>query len=327
MNFKDIIGQKELITNLKYVLLSGRIGHAYIFSGPAGTGKKMVASIVAGFLICDNPGPDGPCGVCQACLLYEGGTNPDFRSVRTEEASIGVDEIREIQGDVTIRPMYSKRKVYLIEDADKMTVQAQNCLLKTLEEPPPYVVIILTASNHKALLETVRSRSQRIHFKKYTGEEVRQAVIRRFGEGHPGIDLAVRYGDGVIGAALELAGNSRFAALREDVLGMVADLPKPRYSDIFSLTAFFEENRDYTDFILDTMLFYYRDLLVIKVTGNEKMLINPDKKDIILNNARKFSLQSIAANIEQVEFARRALKQNANFQLVLENLLIKLQGE
>lgn len=156
---------------------------------------------------------------------------------------------------------------------------------------------------------------------------MRRAVVEKFGPDHPGMDLAVRYGDGVIGAALELAGNPRFASLRENALELAAGLPRRLYSEVLGLTAFFEENRDYIDFIFDTILFYYRDLLAIKVTGNEKMLINQDKKDIIFNNARKTGLRRIAANIEEIEAARRAIKLNANFQLAVENMLIKLQGE
>lgn len=325
MDFNGIIGQKEIVGSLKRSLANGRVGHAYIFGGPPGIGKRTIAGIFAGFLLCNAPGPDSTCGVCQACLLYEGGTNPDINRVRLTESSIGVDKIRDIQGDVSIKPMYSRKKVYIIEDAEKMTVQAQNCLLKTLEEPPPYVVLILAVSNHEALLETIRSRAQRLYFRKNTAGQVRQAVEARFGKDRPEDDIAVDYADGVIGTALELAGSGDFAALREKTIRMASGLAQIKLPDIFSLTPFFEDNRQHIDILLDIMLLFYRDLLVVKKTGNENMLINPDKKDIILNNVRKYSLQRLIAAIGQVEAARRAIKLNVNFQLVIENMLIKLQ--
>ncbi len=327
MNFSDMIGQKELIESLVNALNHDRVGHACIFSGPAGIGKKTAAAIFAGMLLCEAPTPVDRCGRCQACRLFDSGSNPDFRAVRTDGASIGVDEIRDIQGDVAIKPMYSRRKVYIIEEADKMTVQAQNCLLKTLEEPPSYVVIILTASNYEALLETIRSRSQRSSFKKYTQAQVRQAVADKFGPAARGVDFAVAYADGVIGTALQLVGTEEFLALREKTLEIAGRLKKPGLSAVFGIYGFFEENKEDIDIILDILSLYYRDMLVAKKTGNENILINSDKKDIIFNNAREYPAQRLVAGIEQIEAARRAIKQNANYQLAVEHMLIKLQED
>jgi DNA polymerase III subunit delta' len=327
MNFNNIIGQTEIILNLKNSLTNDRIGHAYIFSGPVGIGKRTVAEIFASLLLCRNPLDGSVCGKCQACMLLESGSNPDFRRIQAEGASIGVEEIRDIQGDVVVRPMYSPRKVYIIEEADKMTVQAQNCLLKTLEEPPPYVVIILTASNYEALLETIRSRSQRLKFKKNSYEQVRQAIEHKYGKEIKGIEFAASYADGVIGTALELAGTGEIIQLREKTAGLLAGLQHSKLSDIFNVFGFFEENREYVDIIFDMMVLFYRDMIIMKETGNEKLLINSDKKDIILNNAPAFPVQKLVANIDLIEAARRAIKQNANYQLAIENMLIKLRED
>ena len=327
MNFDDMIGQKEVTGSLLNSLFRDRVGHAYIFSGSAGIGKRTVAGIFAGLLLCTDLNEGKVCGICQACLLYGNGSNPDFRRIWSEEASIGIDEIREIQGDVTLRPMYSKRKVYIIENADKMTVQAQNCLLKTLEEPPPYVVIMLTVSNYEAMLETIRSRSLRLSFKKYTQEQVRQAIESSCASGATGLDFITAYADGVIGTALELAGSEEFVHLREKTIGMLSKIRGTSLSDVFGLSSFFEENRDSIDLIFEIMVVYYRDLLVARETGNENMLINSDKKDIIFINAKAYKPQKLLADIDQIDAARRALKQNANYQLAIDNMLIKLQED
>ena len=327
MGFDVIIGQEEVIRSLENALKNDRIGHAYIFSGSAGIGKKTVAHIYAEMLICDAPDTSGPCGKCQACRLLGSGTNPDFRLIKAEGSSIGVDEIREIQSSVAIKPMYSKRKVYIIEDADNMTVQAQNCLLKTLEEPPSHVVLILTASNYESLLETIRSRSRRLSFKKNTLAQVRQILMERYGNDARGIEFAAAYADGIIGTALDLMGTEEFIGLRESAFDMVNRIKNSSLSGVFSSFGFFEENKDDFDVILDIMAMFYRDMLVAKETGNEKILINSDKRDIIFNNARKYSPQQLVTGIEQIEAARRAVKQNANFQLAVEHLLISLQEE
>ncbi len=327
MGFDIIVGQEEVIRTLENALKNDRIGHACIFSGPAGIGKRTVAGIYAEMLICDAPELSNPCGRCQACRLFASGANPDFRRIKAEGASIGVDEIREIQGSVAIKPLYSKRKVYIIEDADNMTVQAQNCLLKTLEEPPSYVVLILTASNYESLLETIRSRAQRLSFKKNTHAQVRQLLADRYGSEARGMEFAAAYADGIIGTALELVGTEEFTGLRERTFDIASGIKKKGMSGVFSVYSFFEDNKEDFDVILDMMVTFYRDMLVAKETGNEKILINSDKRDMIFNNTLKYTPQQLVAGIEQIEAARRAVKQNANYQLAVEHMLIKLQEE
>lgn len=325
MDFRDIIGQEDVVRGLQYAVGMDRVGHAYAFCGPQGIGKRTIAGIFAGVLLCEAPVGGESCKACQACRLYAGEANPDFRRIMADGASIGVDEIRDIQSDVVIKPMYSKRKVYIIENADKMTVQAQNSLLKTLEEPPHYVTIILTVSNYEALLETIRSRSQRISFRKNSYAQVRQAVINKYGSQAEGIDFAVSYADGVIGSALELAGSEEFVALREKIFEITGQLRNQKLFDIFGVHSYFEENKDDFDVILDIMTMIFRDMLVVKEVGNENILINSDKKDIIFNNARRYSPRQLISGIEQIEVTRRAVKQNANFQLAVEHMLMKLQ--
>lgn len=327
MDFNSVIGQTEVKGILKRAMSEERVGHAYIFSGPAGIGKKTIARIFAGLLLCEDPHDGATCGKCKACLLYQSGSNPDCHIINTEEASIGVDLIREIQADVAIKPMYSRRKVYVIEDAVKMTDQAQNCLLKTFEEPPSYVVVILLTTNYESLLETIRSRAQRLNFRRYTYEQVCQAVTENCNSGSDIVELAAGYSDGNIGMALELAGSAEFARLRDLIFSRLAGVAKGKIDDVLEFTKLLEEYKDSTELLLDIMLLYYRDLLVMCETGNENMLINSDKKDMICNNARMYFGQRVIDSISAVEAARRALKQNANYQLVIDDLLIRLRED
>lgn len=327
MNFESIIGQTEIISGLRNSILNDRIGHAYIFTGPRGIGKKTVARIFAGLLLCKETNAFEPCGHCPSCRLQEVGSNPDYREIDTDGASIGVDDIRSIQGDIVVRPLYSGRKVYLILDAERMTAQAQNCLLKTLEEPPGYAVIILTAANYDALLETIRSRGIRYNFKKNSPEEVRSFLESKYGKNLKELDFISSYSDGIIGTALELADSDEFVRLRERTLDIVLKLVKCGPEVCFEVYDFFEENKAGINLILDIMMLFYRDLLMVKKAAKQNILINSDKKDIIFNNASNFSPHKLVRNIDLIEMTRRNVKQNINYQLSMEVLLMKLRED
>ncbi|MGI6667981.1 MAG: ATP-binding protein [Acetivibrionales bacterium] len=325
MNFNGIIGQHEVVESLKRSLSEDRIGHAYIFSGPAGIGKKTISRVFAAFLLCENPGQAAVCGECKACLLFRNGTNPDFYRINTEEAAVGVDLIRRIQDDSVLKPIYSRRKIYIIENAEKMTDQAQNCLLKTFEEPQRYVVVILLTTNYEALFETVRSRAVHYHFRKYSREQVSRAIRESTRKDGEAIKLYADYSDGNIGMALKLARSGDFSLLRDSITALLPGVEKGSVDDILEFAGLFEKNRDRIGLLLDIIQLYYRDVLVLSETGNANILINSDKKDMIMDSARRHRSRSIAEKIEAVEAFRRALKLNANYQLAMDNLLFRLR--
>jgi len=327
MDFSGIVGQKEIVDSLRNSIASGRVGHAYIFSGPKGIGKKTMARIFTGLLLCEKSDGAERCGECPPCLLFDSGSNPDFKEINPADSSIGVDDIRDMQSDIIIRPLYSNRKVYLITDADRMTVQAQNCLLKTLEEPPSYAVIILTSSNYDVLLETIRSRAVNYNFKKNSFEEVKEFLKTNIKLEDKPIDFIASYADGIIGTALKLAASDEFTGIRDKTIDMIIKLSDSKLASVFDIYKFFDENKSYIETVLDIMVLFYRDLIMVKKEQSGHILINSDKKDIILNSARRFSLRKLLSNIEAVETANKYLRQNANFQLTIEVMLMKIQEE
>ena len=327
MNFDSIVGQREVKESLSNAIRKETVAHAYLFAGPRGIGKRTVAEAFAGILLCGEGPEDRACGCCVCCQMTKSGSNPDFRVVEAEGNSIKVEDIRNLQNEIMIKPLYAKRKVYLILDADKMTVQAQNCLLKTLEEPPGNVVLVLTTANYNAILETIRSRTLKYSFKKNTREEVVQILHSRVEGDLKNLEFITAYADGIPGTALALAGSEEFAALREKTIGLCFQLASSKLVDIFSFYDFFETNKSRVEGIFDIMVLLYRDLLVSKKSSNGNVLINSDKKDMIKENAENFPVDKLISNIEEVEAARKAVKQNANYQLAIEVMLMKLQEE
>ncbi len=324
MPFEDIVGQKEVMEHIRQAVVGGKVGHAYVFSGPEGIGKKTVAGIFAEMLLCTSPVGGKPCGGCQACMLFGSGVNPDFRRISVGGGGIGVDDVRKMLSDMNIKPLYSARKAFVIEDAGDMTIQAQNCMLKTLEEPPPYAVLILTVSNYEALLETIRSRVTRINFRKNSHMEVKEAIVKRLGCGKDEAEVAAALADGVIGRALEMAESDEYRSIRDKTFSTLERLNSTGISGIFDAAAFFEDNREDYDSIFNIMETYYRDIMVAGETGNENMLINKDKKDIIFSNVRNYSSTRLVSIIGQIVEVRREIKQNANYMLAIENMLIKI---
>lgn len=200
--FQDIIGQEKIVEHLKAAVETGNVNHAYILQGERSCGKEFIARIFAKALQCDNPQNGEPCCECQSCKQADSGNQPDIIRVTHEKPNtIGVEDIRKITGDVAIKPYSSKRKIYIINEAEKMTVQAQNALLKTLEEPPAYVVILLLTTNVDALLQTIQSRCVLLTMKPVRDELVKQYLMRDVQVPDYKADVCVAFARGNVGRA------------------------------------------------------------------------------------------------------------------------------
>jgi DNA polymerase-3 subunit delta' len=317
-----MLGHNKVINTLKAAIKNDNVSHAYIFEGPDGIGRRETALSFASMLMCEES--DEPCGQCKSCLLFNEASHPDFKEIYHVDKSISVEDIRNILEGLIIRPLYSKYKIILINNADSMTVQAQNALLKSLEEPPPYMVFILTVQSSAAIAQTVRSRCQRIFFDRMAPEEIIAILEAKYGDRRPEWDFIVSYADGVIGTALSLVDAPYYLEIREDVLDAAVQLMTSEDTDIFKVYDVFDKNNDKIDYILRVLLLFYRDILVYGQTSDFSILINSDKKDIIVKN-RNISLSKLLKCIHAVWGAKRGLEVNANFQLAIEVMLMKLQ--
>ena len=173
MNFDNIIGNDSVKKELRKTVQNNLIGHSYIFQGTEGIGKELFAECFAKEILCGNL---NGCDTCKSCIMFNSNNHPDFMVINQDETALKIEEIREVIKKVIEKPIISKNKVYIINAADKMTREAQNCLLKTLEEPPEYMTMILIVSNENALLTTIKSRCTKITFNKLSNDEIRRYI-------------------------------------------------------------------------------------------------------------------------------------------------------
>ena len=228
-----MIGQERLLELFQRSKLHGSLGHAYLIEGPSGTGKRSLAALVSRGLLCHGD-PSGACGACASCrkALIHGAHRDLIRVVREETRrggkvvtarNIKIDQIREVQEILPFPPIEGRVKVILIEEAERMGVEAQNALLKSLEEPPSYNVFLLLVTNRSRLLPTVLSRCQLLTMTPLSDEIIRREVVRRLPEAEASaVDEAVALSGGSLGEALLIAADERWAALRGELRGVIS---------------------------------------------------------------------------------------------------------
>ena len=322
-SFSEIIGYNGIIDSIKSSILSGRISHAYIFDGQAGMGKTMLAKAMAKTVQCEAHGADA-CGRCISCRTFESNNNPDIFYVTSTKKSIGVDDIREQVIKPMETPPYRYRyKVFIIGNADTMTPAAQNALLKTIEEPAAYGLFLLLSENYNAFLPTVISRCVVFRLKPLPETEVMRYLARN----HIGEEQARFYSafsQGNIGKAMRLASSQTFTEMRETVISLAQALRRMDMPDLFARYRVLEPYKDDIQELLDLFMLWYRDVIIMKETDNARFLFQPDKQNEIYAEAQATDLSSLYKKFDAIWQAKRNLKQNGNFQLTLEMMLLSL---
>ena len=217
--FENIVGNQKIKEILKKAIKSNRLSHSYMFIGTEGIGKKLFAKELAQAILClDEKKQENAsfCGECKSCIEFISNNNPDFIYIEQEEGKVKIDQIRNMQMRVAEKPIISNNKVYIIDDADLMTNEAQNCLLKTLEEPPEYVTIILIGKNEENFLTTIRSRCTKIYFNKISNDELEKYLAKN-NISDITEDL-LQIADGSIKKALEIKNNGEIYSLLENIM-------------------------------------------------------------------------------------------------------------
>lgn len=343
-DFADIIDQDQMKEHMQNALETGKISHAYIISGENGSGKEYIAKIFAKALLCEKKeNRDGyieACNECHSCVQALSDNHPDIITITHEKpASIGVDDIREkLRDDVAIRPYSSDHKIYIIPEGEKMTIAAQNALLKTLEEPPSYIVIIILTNNINAFLPTIISRCIVLPMKPVRDDAIRKFLMEECHVVDYKAMLCASFARGNVGKAIELASNEKFEELKNGTVELVSKLPGLEIYDmmerVHTLLAPSEENEKNSkkgidtsllEEFLDILLFLFRDMLVYKATEADDHLIFTDKISYIRCVTQKCTYEGIDRIIKNMETAKNRINSNVNIDLALELMLIGIK--
>lgn len=324
--FKDIIGHEQIIEHLQNAIAMDKVSHAYIINGPDKSGKMMLAEAFAMTVQCEQGGRDA-CLECHSCKQALGRNQPDIIYVSHEKPNtISVDDIRtQVNNDIVIKPYSSRHKIYIIDEAEKMNVQAQNALLKTIEEPPAYAIILLLTTNADDFLPTILSRCVSLNIKAVPDETIEKYLMSNWQIPDYQAQICVAFAQGNVGKAIQLASSSDFNELKSSVLQLVKRLHE---IDLYELTEAVKQIGEYklqiNDYF-DLMMVWYRDVLYFKATGDVNGLIFKDEVYDIKRRAEKSSYNGIEQIIEALQKAQLRLLANVNFDLVMELLLLTIQ--
>ena len=324
--FTDIIGQEQLKEHLQNALSTNKVSHAYIINGERSSGKEFVARVFAMALQCEKRGTE-PCGECHSCKQALGNNQPDIIYVSHEKPNtIGVEDIRkQINGDIDIKPYSSPRKIYIMNEGEKMTVQAQNALLKTLEEPPEYAVLLILTTNVDAMLPTILSRCVVLNMKPVADAKVKKYLMEELGVPDYKANICVAFARRNIGKAKMLANSEEFEKVKEEAVTLVKYIKDMEINEIVkAIKKITEYKFDVNDY-LDILSAWYRDILLFKATKDVNSLIFKEEIQQIMRVSDRSTYEGIENIVNALQQAKKRLDANVNFELTMELLLLTVK--
>ena len=324
--FHDIVGQEQIREHLQNALRTRRISHAYIINGERSSGKEFIAKVFAMALQCEKGGEE-PCQECHSCRQALSGNHPDIiRLTHEKPNTIGVEDIRtKINADMGIKPYQGPYKIYIINEGEKMTPQAQNALLKTLEEPPEYGVILILTSSLETLLPTIQSRCVLLNMKSVSGELVKRYLMETLKVPDYKAEVCTAFARGNIGRAKLLASSEEFDKVKEEAVTLLKYIHEMEIPEIVAAIKKISEYQfDVSDY-LDILSIWYRDVLMFKAMNDANHLIFREEIQYIKKVADRSSYEGIETIINALDKAKARLAANVNFDLTMQLLLLTVQ--
>lgn len=289
--FENILGNEKNKDILEKSIKLNKYSHSYIFWGIEGIGKKAIAKEFAKKILCLETKEN--C-TCKSCIEIASNNNPDFQMIEPNDGKVKIEQIREMQRKIAEKPIISNRKVYIIDDSDTMTTEAQNCLLKTLEEPPEYATIILICTNEDNLLSTIKSRCTRMHFESIDTEQIRKYIKQNFPEQNISENI-INLSQGSIGKIIKLNENKN---IYENLENILLSMQNKDLVEIIQMSEEIYKTKEEISSILDYM-------------------------NVILLKLGKQNIKYIRC-IEIVEQTKKRLKANSNYDMCIDNLLFNM---
>ncbi|MGA2781815.1 MAG: DNA polymerase III subunit delta' [Smithella sp.] len=324
MSFHDIYGHEKKIEIIQKALAQKRIGHAYLFSGIPAVGKKTIAWEFVKALNCEKEDAlHDSCGECSSCRKIQRGNHPDVFSVEADGQFIRIDAIREIQEQMKCKPLEARRRVFVIDDADKMNDQAANALLKILEEPSPSNILILVTARPYSMPSTIISRCQHMRFNPLRFDTVAKFLVDRIGMDDQRALLLAGLSGGSLGHAMEL-NEDDIVVYRTELIKLLSITQRNDPFSLINFASFLGQGKKEIKQGLNILSTIFRDALVFKETQKNEMLVNQDNSSFISIQAARLSGGQILQNIALVERAGETIDQNVNKSLTLETMAFKL---
>ena len=325
-SFSEIVGHEQIKEHMQAAIRDKKPFHAYLFQGEEGVGKEALARTFAAGLQCQSESADKPCKECVSCRQMESGNQPDVIWVTREKASLGVDEIREqLCNTMDIKPFSSPYKIYLVPEAEKMTEAAQNALLKTIEEPPEYGIVILMTSNISALLPTIQSRCLTMEFRPLS-----TAVVESYVKEHCQVpDYQARasaaFAQGNLEKAMRYAKSEDFIERKDHIISLLRHVEQMDLSEMLAVIKDLGTRKDEVRDYIDLMVLWYRDVLLFKATKDINQLLFQDEASYISREASHRSYEKIEEILQAFEKAKVRLRANVNFDITMELMLLALK--
>ncbi len=311
---------------------SGRLAHSYLIAGPAKIGKTTLAFDIARAVNCLSDSP--PCGACRQCRLISSGLHPDVRSIGLEKARSGrlrtmisIEQVREVQRDASLRPYEGRSRVFIFEQAEKLSVEAANSLLKTLEEPPESVIIVLAASDANAILPTILSRCRRVELSPTPARAISDFLVERKAVGRERADEIAGLSGGRLGWAIEASDDPSITERIVESMDSIESAASGSLTDRFDyaerLASRFSSDRQGVFSEIDLWQSWWRDALLIGL-GKGDLIVNSSRKEALASVADQFPIESIAAALKAIRRAAFLLERNVAPRLAIEGMMLKL---
>ena len=326
--FQEIIGQEHIKEHLLHAMEQNKVSHAYLLQGELGAGKEFIAKAFAAALQCER-GTVSACGECRSCKQIESRNHPDVIWVTHEKPNtIGVEDIRtQLNQDIEIKPYYGPKKIYIISECEKMTVQAQNALLKTLEEPPSYGLIILLTTNAEALLSTILSRCVVLRMRPVEDSKIEEYLMNKLQIPDYKARVCAAFARGNIGKAKALAESEDFEHIKEEAVSLLKYIQDMEISEIIAAIKKINDYKFDISNYLDIIMVWFRDILLFKATKDPNALIFSEEIGPIKKIADRSSYEGIEMILESLEKAQNRLSANVNFELTMELLFLTIKEQ
>ena len=326
-SFQNIVGHKRIIKNLQSSIATNKISHAYIINSDDLISRENLTESFAKTLMCDEQNIDS-CNICVSCKCFEHKNNPDVIYIDSEDKkSIGIDQIREnLVHDINIKPYKNRYKIYIIKNADTMTEAAQNAILKTIEEPHAYAILILLATDYKKFLPTILSRCILIDLKPIDINTMNKYIVDNYNKKIENVDIYSTYSEGNLSKLENIINSEEFIEFRNELIEVTKMFLNLDIDNIIKIRKFFEENEKRYEEILNIIYIWYRDINIIKSEGAKQYLINKEKIGELNYQSTELSYKFLNRIIDNIQFLRENINRNINLRLATHAMLLNVRG-